>query len=205
MYSGATRLVKDDDTMTQDEQSLEERMRPEERELYEKMKRRVGKEYPPALGHNMFYPKGVEDPVQWSDIKRWATINGDLNPLWMDADYARQTRWEGIVAPPLYLLALEDPVAVGEELVMDIYNEDSTVNRQKYPSFRGSMMANAEFEFFQPVRPGDKIDVMRKCTDVHWRQGGRFRLLFVLGESRFSNQRQEKVAIARGGAVYMFK
>jgi len=191
--------------VTQENLNLEERMRPEERVLYESFKARIGKEFPPEQGHEMFYPIGLEDPVQWSAIKRWATINGDTNALWFDQEYAKNTRWGGVIAPPLYLLAKDDPVAIAADFVTSIYKPDSTVNREKYPTFRGSMMANAEFEFFEPVRPGDKLDAMRKCTDIFWRQGSRYRLLFLLGETRYTNQKGQLVAVSRGGAVYMFK
>ena len=191
--------------MTQENLSLEERMRPEERLLYESYKARLGKESPPEPSHPMFYPVGLEDPVQWSWIKRWATVNGDMNALWFDPEYAKKTRWGGVVAPPLVLLAKDDAVAVGEDFTTSIYKPDCTVNREQYPSFRGSMMANAEFEFFEAIRPGDKLDAVRKRTDIFWRQGSRYRLLFLLGETRYTNQKGQLVAVSRGGAVYMFK
>jgi hypothetical protein len=44
--------------MTEETLSLEERMTPEERELYEGFKSRIGKEFVPKYPHNMFYPYG---------------------------------------------------------------------------------------------------------------------------------------------------
>ncbi|MCX8125946.1 MAG: MaoC family dehydratase N-terminal domain-containing protein, partial [Dehalococcoidia bacterium] len=175
---------------------LEKLMTPEERALYERFKANIGKEFVPHSPHPMFYPWGTEDPVQWSSIKRWATINGDFNALWFDPDYASKSRWGGVTAPPLYLLALDDPVAVAADFVGEIYDPNCLVRRDKYPTFRGSMMANAEFEFFRPIRPGDRIDVKRRCTDIYWRQGQRYRLLFLLGESIYTNQKKELVAIS---------
>lgn len=184
---------------------LEKLMTPEERELYERFKSKIGKEFVPHNPHPMFYPWGVEDPVQWSSIKRWATINGDFNALWFDSEYAGKSRWGGVIAPPLYLLAMDDPVFVAEDFVGEIYDSNCMLRRDKYPTFRGSMMANAEFEFFKPVSPGDKLEVKRKCTDIYWRQGKRYRLLFLHGETTYTDHENELVAISRGGAVYMFK
>lgn len=194
------------DTLLDNESAeLEKQMTPEETTLYQRFKSVVGKIFVPSNPHPMFYPWGTEDPVQWSGIKRWATINGDFNALWFDEVYARSTRWGGVIAPPSYLLALDDPVAVAEDFVGEIYGEDCVLKRDKFPTFRGSMMANAEYEFFAPVRPGDRIDVTRKCTDIYWRRGKRYRLLFLFGETSYQNQRNEPVALSKGGAVYMFK
>lgn len=184
---------------------LEKLMTPEERALYERFKARLGMEFVPHNPHPMFYPWGTEDPVQWSSIKRWATINGDFNALWFDPEYAGKSRWGGVIAPPLYLLAMDDPVSVAEDFVSEIYDSNCMLRRDRYPTFRGSMMANAEFEFFRPIRPGDKLEVKRKCTDIYWRQGKRYRLLFLLGETTYYNHKKEQVAVSRGGAVYMFK
>jgi acyl dehydratase len=35
-------------------------------------------------------------------IKRWAFAIGDDNPLWLDADYAAETRWGSILSPPTF-------------------------------------------------------------------------------------------------------
>ena len=33
-------------------------------------------------------------------IRNYANGIGDINPLWRDEEYARQTRFKGIIAPP---------------------------------------------------------------------------------------------------------
>jgi hypothetical protein len=35
-------------------------------------------------------------------IRRWAFAIGDANPLWLDEDYARSTRWGSILVPPTF-------------------------------------------------------------------------------------------------------
>ena len=191
--------------MTEETLSLEERMTPEERELYEGFKSRIGQEFVPQYPHDMFYPYGTDEPVHWSRIKRWATVNGDFNALWFDEEYAKQSRWGGIIAPPLYLLAMDDGVNVPADFTGDIYDPDCRVKKEKYPTFRGSFQANCEWEFFEPIRPGDKIDARKQCKDIYWKQGTRFRLLFASGETTYTNQKGQLVARCLLGAVYMFK
>jgi acyl dehydratase len=191
--------------MTKADMSLEERMTPEERELYEGFKARIGKDFVPLYPHNMFFPNGMDEPVHWSRIKRWATVNEDFNALWFDEEYAKKSRWGGIIAPPLFLLAMDDGVTVPADFSGAIYDADCYVKKDKYPNFRGSMQANCEWEFFEPVRPGDKIDIKKRCSDVYWKQGTRYRLLFTKGEITYTNQKGQLVARSEIGAVYMFK
>lgn len=40
-----------------------------------------------------------------SSISHWAFGIGDDNPLFHDPDYARHTRWRGLIAPPTYLVS----------------------------------------------------------------------------------------------------
>ena len=40
-------------------------------------------------------------------IRHFANCYGDDNPLFCDEDYAKDTRWGGIVAPPQYIITLE--------------------------------------------------------------------------------------------------
>nr|QOV09050.1 hypothetical protein HULAa30F3_00003 [uncultured Dehalococcoidia bacterium] len=187
------------------EQEFEARMTPEERSLFDDYKSKVGKEFVFAPRHPMFYYWGMEDPVQWSSIKRWATITEDFNPLWFDKEYAKNTRWGGVIAPPFYLLALDDPIAQGEDIVSKVYYPNNTMARDKYPTFRGAMVADSEYEFGEPIRPGDKITASYRCSDPFWKMGSKFRLLFLPGESTYTNQNGKMVAIGRGKGVYMFK
>jgi len=193
--------------MTEEERALEERMTPEEGELFENFKGRIGQEFVFGHQHEMFFPIMNDENVSWPRIKKWAIINGDLNALWFDEDYAGKSRWGEITAPPLFLMTINDGVAPAGALASDLYlpGPECLMNREKYPTFRGSMQANCEWEFFEPVHPGDIISVKGKSTDTYWRQGTRFRLLFTFGETTFTNQKGQAVAHCRAGAVFMFK
>ena len=53
--------------------------------------------------------------------------------------------------------------------------------------------------------PIDKIKTKGKCTDIYWKQGKQYRLLFTFGETTYTNQWGQLVAHCRAGAVYRFK
>jgi len=187
--------------------TLEERMSPEERQLFEKYRSKIGQEFTPEDGHQMFFPLLNDGDIRWSLIKKWAIVNDDTNPLWFDEEYAKSSRWGGIIAPPLFLLTISDGAVPAASPVVDLYYPlpECVMNRERYPNFRGSMQANSEWEFFEPVRPGDRITAKAKLTDIYWKQGKRFRLLFAFGETSYTNQKGHLVACCRAGAVYLFK
>ncbi len=186
---------------------LEARMTPEERRLYEAYKSRLGQDFPAHHTHEMFVPLFEDEPVTQSRIAKWARVTGDGNPLWHDDAYAARSRWGGIVAPPMFLLTVSDGATPGAQLVGELYQPapNAVLNHAKYPTYRGAMQAEAEWEFFEPVRPGDRIGAVARCTDVFWKQGSRFRLLFCMGETTYTNQDGRRVALCRNGAVHMFK
>jgi len=90
-------------------------------------------------------------------------------------------------------------------LVRGVYNADGTLNKEKFPNFIGGLHANNEWEFFEPVRPGDRIEAKNKCSDIYWRQGKQYRLLLTFGETTYTNQKGQLVARDRTGAVYRFR
>ncbi len=153
--------------MLEKDVTLEERMTPEERELFERFKQQIGKEFLIKRVEYMSYLSGYDENVHWPGIKRWAIVNEDFSGLWFDEEYAKKSRWGGIIAPPLYLLAIDDGMAPSSWLVFEVYDRTTgVINTKKYPNFVGGLQANSEWEFFEPVRPGDKIKTKGKCTDI---------------------------------------
>lgn len=160
--------------------TLDERMTPEERGLFERFKQQIGREFLieeclPQYSERveyMSYLSGYDENVHWPGIKRWAIVNEDFSGLWFDEEYAKRSRWGGIIAPPLYLLAIDDGMMPSSWLALEVYDRTSgVINTKKYPNFVGGLQANSEWEFFEPVRPGDKIKTKGKCTDIYWKQG----------------------------------
>jgi len=200
--------------MSESTKALEEKMTPEERAVFERYKQWIGKEFvaeeavPDQAEYLEYdsYLTGYDGNVTWPGIKRWCVANEDFNGLWFDEEYARKSDFGGITAPPLYLLAIDDAMKPSSWLALEVYDMNTgTINTKKYPNFVGGLQANTEWEFFEAVRPGDRIEVRAKCTDVFWKQGKQFRLLFTFGETDYINQKGQTLARCRAGAVYRFK
>lgn len=130
-------------------------------------------------------------------IRRYSDSIGDFkNPLWRSEDYARNSIWGGIIAPPMFLDAIAstfvDPYA-------DIMSPEYPAPR---PPGLGAMPAGSSCKFFHVIRPGDKfrvidtlMGVVEKDRDKHLKKKG-YRLFLEITRRTYINQQEEIVATA---------
>ena len=107
---------------------------------------------------------------------------GDLNPLHRDEEYAKWTRWGGVIAPGCFLYARTWPGRT----------------RFGLPGVHGFHAGN-DFRFERPVRLGDRIDSVERMLGFEEKES-RFsgRLVIIHVETVFTNQRGERIATVRG-------
>lgn len=99
------------------------------------------------------------DHFRWNDfvasdsIRQFCHGISDTNPLWLDADYAARTRFGGIVAPPTYLYSID--------------------RGHVAPKLRGVqwIYAGADWEWFRPLRDGERIFSKARLIDARWVEG----------------------------------
>jgi acyl dehydratase len=104
--------------------------------------------YVTLVGKDLPQPEQFNYDVTRDGIRHFAYCIPDYNALYLDAAYAETTRWRGIVAPPGYLYAHGSPAWLGKlPGIRNSCGEELT----------GSDNATEAWEFFQPVRPGDRI------------------------------------------------
>ena len=91
----------------------------------------------------------VSYDVEKGAIKKFAQAIGDDNPLFNDEQAARKSRYGGIIASPTFMRSL-------------ISNSP--------PSFKNPYSAaldgGSEWEYFEPVRAGDRITVTTRIADT---------------------------------------
>ena len=143
-----------------------------------------------AITQQMRDAIGVESQAVTFDVEKGAIIKfaqaiGDDNPLFNDEGAARTTRYGGMIAPPTFLRSLrldavESPV------------------RSPYPA---NLDGGSEWEYFAPVRPGDRISVTVKASDISERQGRLGTMLFIIREITYVNQFGETVATQKGTSI----
>ena len=86
-----------------------------------------------------------------------------------------------------------------------------TPNREKYPNIVGGPQGESEWEFFEPVRPGDTIEAEHTMAGVTWHKakpgpGKNYSwVLRVTGETTFTNQKGQLVGRNRSTGLSFFK
>lgn len=134
--------------------------------------------------------RGATGPIQTlhveaSAIRQFAEAVGDPNPLYRDPEFARATRWGGIIAPPTFLCVLMPPLPV------PAIDYGTTL-------LNGGMA----YESFLPVRPGDVISGQARIGDVHVVQGRSIPMLIQQREYTYRNQTGATVALRRATAIH---
>jgi hypothetical protein len=128
-------------------------------------------------------------PIGESDIRRWAIATywpETPPPIYWDADYARTTRWGGIIAPPDF-----NPFA------WPVHRPQLAAGGARSPSAGGPRLTNMNGgqvdTYGVPMRPGDLITARSRLQDFNERQGRFGLMLYVFNETEWTNQTGEFV------------
>lgn len=121
--------------------------------------------------------------VEAGHIRRFAEAIGDANPRYVDERAARKGRAGGIVAPPTFLRAL----------VSNPLDVESPLTRR--------LDGGSAWEYFDHVRPGDRITVTTRFSEVSSRPGRLGDMLIMTREVRYVNQFGDLVAVQRGTSI----
>jgi acyl dehydratase len=116
--------------------------------------------------------------VEKGAIIKFAQAIGDDNPVYTDETAARKTRYGGMVAPPTFLRSMP---GMRLELPFEL-------------PFHRLLDAGSDWEYFQPVRPGDRITAVGRLTDIRERTGRLGLMLFTITTITYRNQFDEVVA-----------
>ena len=117
----------------------------------------------------------VHATVEAGHLKRFADAIGDPNPRW-----AKE-------APPTFLVAL----APGS----------STHLAEAEEYGKGWLNGGNRFEYFAPVKVGDRITTTGQVADVYEKEGSSGNLLFIIIETEYANQDGKPVARLRQTAI----
>jgi hypothetical protein len=95
------------------------------------------------------------------------------------------------VAPPTFLMTIAHWTG-------DLGQTRSAVKLD----YRRLLHGEQEFEYLKPIRPGDVLTFRSRVKDVFEKQGKRGgKMLFIVGETEFKDQRGEVVAYTRNTAI----
>ena len=123
--------------------------------------------------------------VEAGAIIKFSQAIGDPNPIFNDEGTARESRYGGLIAPPTFLRSM-GPGPMKAQV------------RSPYPA---NLDGGSEWEYFEPVRSGDRITVTVKVVDISERQGRLGKMVFIVRETRYVNQLGKTVATQRGTGI----
>lgn len=119
-------------------------------------------------------------------IRHFAYGISDANPIWLDPDYAARSRYGRLVAPPAFLTSVLYPILHGAPMEAPL----------------SSLIGGVEYRWSLPILEGDRLGAVTKQTDCYEKKSrtGR-RLIFILCEATYWNQRDEVVGKAIGTMI----
>jgi acyl dehydratase len=117
----------------------------------ERMRMRIGVRQP---GVPAWFREAHQD-----SLRHFAWSFGDDNPLFGEPEYGAESRWGSIIAPPFYVVNLQDPVA--PPIPPDVRERSRGALAGLHEFHAGS-----EFWFYRPVVPGDRAYSARWVSDV---------------------------------------
>ncbi len=149
--------------------------------------------------------------VTRTEIRRFIQAVMDEDPLYFDEEYARKTRFGGVVAPPTLptvLMGMREPGSWDPLLDMpDDFGGDkpSELANKELPNWSPGVHdilahlpencrhfdGGNDIEMYQLARPGDKITCTGKLVRVYEKQGRTGRLGFVVVDLTYRNQKGE--------------
>jgi acyl dehydratase len=127
-------------------------------------------------------PRSVD--VEKGQLKFFAKATGETNPIYFDEKAARDAGHPALPAPPTFLFCLQT-MAPGDDDVMG-----------KLGINIGQVLhGEQQFTNHKPIYAGDTITVKTKIADMYEKKGGA--LEFIVQDTEASNQKGEKVGVAR--------
>ena len=117
-------------------------------------------------------------------ISKFTEATGDPNPLWLDKEYAKKAGYDDVVTPPAFLTNLFDL-------------EQPEQARLLQCPLPHTLAGGCETEHFIPVVAQERITITGSLIEAREKQGKAGKLLFLIFERIYKNQRGETVARAR--------
>lgn len=133
------------------------------------------------IGHTL--PSSIL-PIERSRLQFFAKAIGETDPVYVDAQTARDAGYPDLPAPPTFLFAAE----------LDSGAVDRLLEQLGVPLAK-LLHGEQDFRYHAPACAGDVVTVRSQIEDIYDKKDGA--LEFVVKTSRATNQRHELVAEMR--------
>lgn len=130
------------------------------------------------------------EAIDRSSIRRYAQSISDLNPLYLDEEYAKKTEYGGIIAPPTFIFDVVPTFG-------DVGADGRDLTKVALPGLKFVRGGN-EYQFFQPAKPGDVVSRKREIVEVYKRESKtKDKIIFVVYDITYTNQEGDLLGINR--------
>lgn len=106
-------------------------------------------------------PVSAPDPVNAAMIRHWAYALSDVNPAYLDPEWAQQSRYGGIVSPPVMLqswtMAPPKLDGIHDRGGVPVEIKSNPLQFLADAGYTGTIATNSEFEIERYPRVGDEI------------------------------------------------
>lgn len=137
----------------------------------------------------------MEEPmvmeVEKGAIKRFADAVDDPNPLYLDEEHARNSRFGSIIAPPGFFGWAAKTRSMFGGLRGELL---STLAQEGFPRL---LDGGIDYELYKPVRAGDTLVAYSKIADIIVREGRAGKMVLGITETAYLNQNGDLVAKSR--------
>ena len=151
--------------------------------------------------------------VEKGAIRKFADAVDDPNPLYWDDEYARNSRFGSIIAPPGFFgwptkRAGKSPTFFGwpakweGEPPLSSEPTDELMVALAKAGYGRILDGGTEYEFFRPARAGDTLAASSMTKDIVEREGRAGKMVFVTSVTTYTNQNGDLVATARGTLIH---
>lgn len=119
-------------------------------------------------------------------ILAFATATGETHPLYSDEAKAAASEYGGLLAPPTF---------------SNIFVEGFRRPDIQLAFGELTLFANQAIEPLAPIKAGDTLEARTKLKDVYAKTGRSGKMVFVVWETRFTNQHGTTVVLVRDSFV----
>lgn len=114
-------------------------------------------------------------------IQKYCRVVNDMHPLYFDEEYAKKSRYGGLIAPPAIHILL-------------MFSCTPTDDWMRSP---GTVNAGQSWSYNKPARPDDVIRLEARALDKFIKKDR----LFVVHDNVFFNQNNEVICSGRGWTI----
>jgi hypothetical protein len=158
-------------------------------------------------------PRAAHTPLEKDMVRRFVQAVMDDDPLYFDEGYARDTRYGGVVAPPLFPVhAIRRPPGSPDPLDQLKEHRDADgsggaagISGGLPPvesPYKRLLNGGNDIEFFRCLRVGETAVSTAKYVDVSLKDGKSGKLLVVIIETEYRTQEGELLLINRQSLIW---